>query len=151
MKHSCTSRAVAELLTQVGRLAHSRGFTGGLNPAQWMALRYFSQANESVATVMKFAEHYGSSRGTASQSISALVRKGYLARQPSRGKKSSHVLALTEAGRALIAQDPINHLIDGIEGLPDSKKPVFAESLEFLIRYLFETDRDHGDALEPSE
>ncbi|WP_041795587.1 MarR family winged helix-turn-helix transcriptional regulator [Pararhodospirillum photometricum] len=151
MKHSCTSRAVAELLTQVGRLTHSRGFTGGLNPAQWMALRYFSQANESVATVMKFAEHYGSSRGTASQSISALVRKGYLVRQPSRGKKSSHVLVLTEAGRMLIEHDPINHLIDGIEELPDAKKPVFAESLEFLIRHLFDAHSGDPDVLEPSE
>lgn len=151
MTNTTTSRAVAELLTQVGRLSHSQGFTAGLNPAQWMALRYFSQANPTVCTVMRFAEYYGSSRGTASQSISALVRKGYLVRRPSPGKKSSHVLQVTEAGRALLAQDPINHLIDGIEDLPDAKKPVFAESLELLVRHLFTHHDDDGKVMQPSE
>lgn len=151
MNTATTSRAVAELLTQVGRLSHSRGFTAGLNPAQWMALRYFSQANASVCTVMKFADYYGSSRGTASQSISALVRKGYLVRRPSQEKKSSHVLQVTEAGRALLAQDPINHLIDGIEDLPDAKKPVFAEALELLVRHMFTHDDSDGNLMQPSE
>ncbi|WP_242018888.1 MarR family winged helix-turn-helix transcriptional regulator [Phaeovibrio sulfidiphilus] len=137
MTRNASSEAIAELLTQIGRLTHSRGFTGGLNPAQWMALRYFSQANENVATVMKFADHYGTSRGTASQSISALVRKGYLTRAPSKSKKSSHVLLLTEAGLALIADDPIQGLIGGIDTLVAEQRSVLTEALEKLILYLY--------------
>ncbi|ABC23033.1 transcriptional regulatory protein [Rhodospirillum rubrum ATCC 11170] len=151
MKRTNSSKAVAELLTQIGRLSHSHGFTGGLNPAQWMALRYFGQANPSVCTVMRFADFYGSSRGTASQSISALVRKGYLVRRPSPEKKSSHILEVTDAGRVLLSQDPIKYLIRGIEGLPASKVADFAESLEILIRHLFKEGDGDDMAIEPSE
>lgn len=137
MTGNVSAQAIAELLTLVGRLSHSRGFTGGLNPAQWMALRYFSRANESVATVMKFAEHYGTSRGTASQSISALVRKGYLSRAPSKSKKSSHVLMLTETGLDLLRSDPVQGLIEGIKKLDDNHRQCVSEALEILTVHLF--------------
>ncbi len=138
MQRNQSSRAVAELLTQIGRLSHSRGFTGGLNPAQWTALRYFGQAEPSARTVMKFADYYNSSRGTASQSIAALVRKGYLARRPSPEKKSSHILDVTPIGRTMLSEDPINHLVEGIDSLSDSAVGSFAESLETLLRHFFQ-------------
>lgn len=137
MTQNVSSKAIAELLTQIGRLTHSRGFTEGLNPAQWMALRYFSQANQSVATVMKFADHYGTSRGTASQSISALVRKGYLVRKPSASKKSSHILVLTDAGRSLIADDPIHSLENGIDHLDLLQRAALSKALEVLVIHMF--------------
>ncbi|MEO5373411.1 MAG: MarR family transcriptional regulator [Alphaproteobacteria bacterium] len=140
-----SASAVAELLEQVVRIAHSRSFAAGLNPAQWTALRYFAQANESSRTVSAFARYHASSRGTASQTISALVRKGYLARGPGSGRGLSHRLLVTPTGDALLEDDPVLHLVTGIESLPTDRKYVLAETLESLVGHMFAHQRADDD------
>ena len=70
--------AVADLVAHLGRLAYSFGFTEGLTPAQWTALRYLSRANRFSRTVSAFAEFHVTTRGTASQTINGLVDRNYL-------------------------------------------------------------------------
>ena len=41
-------RALAELVEQVNRIVYGLGFSGGVNPAQWAALRYFARAPEAA-------------------------------------------------------------------------------------------------------
>ncbi|MBF0560946.1 MAG: MarR family transcriptional regulator [Alphaproteobacteria bacterium] len=134
---SVSASAVAELLEQVVRIAHGRAFAHGLNPAQWTALRYCAQANESSRTVSAFARYHATSRGTASQTISALVRKGYLTRVPGPGRGASHRLSVTLEGTRLLVSDPVNQLITGIQALPEEKGYLLAETLEGLLGHMF--------------
>lgn len=134
---SAAAAAVAELLEQVVRIAHSRAFAAGLNPAQWTALRYFARANESSRSVTAFARYHASGRGTASQTVSALVRKGYLARQALGGRGSPQRIGLTAEGQGLLIQDPVRHLIAGIEALPEGANFALAEALEVLLSHMF--------------
>ncbi|MFB6261826.1 MAG: MarR family transcriptional regulator, partial [Thiohalorhabdaceae bacterium] len=57
------------------------GASSGLTPAQWSALRFFASANRFSRTVSAFAAYNVTSRGTASQTIKALERHGYLRRE----------------------------------------------------------------------
>src|SRR5581483_1540762 len=76
------SRALVELIERLGRIAHLRGFHLNLNPAQWGALRFLARANPSARTTTVFARANGTTQGTATQTISALVRKGLVSRSP---------------------------------------------------------------------
>ena len=57
-----SARAITELVVQLGRIAHGDGYTGGLTPAQWSALRYLSRANRFSRTVSAFAEFHATTR-----------------------------------------------------------------------------------------
>lgn len=131
-----SARATAEVMAQVLRITASLAFTEGLNPAQWAALRYFAQANASARSVVAFARHHGTTKGTASQTIAALQKKGLLDRQPSREDRRSVTMNLTEHGRAILAHDPLNELAEAIAGLDTSQHDALADGLDQVLRTL---------------
>jgi DNA-binding MarR family transcriptional regulator len=91
---------------------------GGLTAAQWTALRYFSRANRLSRTVSAFAEFHLTTKGTASQTVKSLVSRDLLARAQSDRDGRSVTLNLTRAGRAVLAQDPFEALVDAVARLP---------------------------------
>lgn len=131
-----SARATAEIMAQVLRTTASLAFTEGLNPAQWSALRYFAQATPSVRSVVAFARHHGTTKGTASQTIAALLKKGLLDR--SRGERDRRTvnLELTPAGRTVLESDPLNELAAAIASLNDAHHRNLAEGLDQVLRTL---------------
>ena len=107
-----SSRGLARLIEQVGKAWYNLGYTRGLNPAQWAALRYFQESTTDWQTVTGFANFQGTTKGTASQTVAALVRKGYLNRVADKNDRRVHRLVLTLEGEALVAQDPLQALAD---------------------------------------
>ncbi|MGI9505229.1 MAG: MarR family transcriptional regulator, partial [Geminicoccaceae bacterium] len=82
----------ANLLERIGRLIRTEEQVGDLYPAQWSALRYLKRANRFSRTPMALAEYLGTTRGTISQTLIALERKGLITRQPSaRDKRSVNI------------------------------------------------------------
>ena len=136
--HEPSPRALAELVDQVNRMVHGLGFIGGLNPAQWAALRHLGRADESARTVGGLAVIQGVTAPTASETVSALVRKGYVERLPSRSDKRSHTLALTSVGRSLLEVDPLREVASALERLPDARRRALAEDLDRLLADLVE-------------
>src|ERR1700749_4781117 len=57
-------RGLARLIEQVGKAAYNLGYTPGLNPAQWAAMRYFDEATHERQTVTGFAQFQGTTKGT---------------------------------------------------------------------------------------
>src|ERR1017187_6089329 len=94
-----SARETAELLVQVGRLVQAESYDGGLNPAQWMALRFFGRANQFSRSPSAFAEFRATTRGTATQTIKSLEAGGYLVRQPSKADRRSVSLRLRSEER----------------------------------------------------
>lgn len=127
-----SARAIAELMLTLIRDVQSRAFARGLNPAQWSALRFFAEANPTMRTVTGFSQAHRSTPGTATQTIAALIRKGYLARTPLRDDRRSARLDLTEAGRALLQDDPLEALADNIRDLPAQQHLILADILGSL-------------------
>lgn len=130
------THGLARLIEQVGKAAYNLGYTPGLNPAQWAALRYFDEATIERRTVTGFAQFQGTTKGTASQTIAALVRKGYLRRIADKLDRRVHRLALTDEGLALLRADPLSELSRALETLSEPERWALAESMEKVLRQL---------------
>lgn len=128
------SRALAGLMDQICRLNDSASFVHGLNPAQWAALRFFAEANPQVRTTTAFARYHATTKGTASKSVRALERKGYLSRERSVHDGRAAILEVTEHGRRLLREDPLNDLARCMDDLSDQQRFVLAEALEAVLR-----------------
>jgi DNA-binding MarR family transcriptional regulator len=98
---------VAGLAERLGRMARTRSFSGGLNPAQWDALRYLARCNRFSNSPGAVAQFLGSTKGTVSQTVTALVRKGMVDKRRRSDRPRSVELVLTERGRRMLASDPL--------------------------------------------
>ena len=136
-----SAREVAELVVQLGRIAHGDGYTEGLTPAQWSALRYLSRANRFSRTVSAFAEFHATTRGTASQTVKGLVARGYLSRTRSRHDGRSARLEVTDNARAILARDPCEALVRAAGALPAGGRGQLATGLERLLGHLVQGRR----------
>jgi DNA-binding MarR family transcriptional regulator len=139
MQTDAEARGIALALEQVIRLHYSNSFRHGLKPAQWHALRYFDMADEGERTVTAFARHRASTMGTASTTISTLVRKGYLARSYGHGVPRNRGLHLTDKGRAMLSKDPIQAMVASLESLPASERSHLQHALDKLMNDLADT------------
>ncbi len=132
-KRAVSERAVAELIEQLGRCAYGDAFTDGLNPAQWTALRYFGRANRFSRTVSAFALYHGTTRGTASQTVKALVEKRYLRRRPVKTDQRSFRLELTAKARKFLAQDPFDDLVSAARVLSAERRISVVNGLQAIL------------------
>ena len=138
VKQDWGERVVADLIAQLGRIAHGEGFVSGLTPAQWAALRYLSRANRFSRTVSAFAEYHATTRGTASQTIKSLVNQGYLTRTRSERDGRSARLDVTEKGKTALADDPVDILIDAAGTLSSTARMSLKSALERMVRHVAE-------------
>ncbi|MCH7682158.1 MAG: MarR family transcriptional regulator [Gemmatimonadetes bacterium] len=134
-------RTIAELVGQLGRITHGDGYTEGLTPAQWSALRYLSRANRFSRTVSAFAEFHATTRGTASQTVKGLVARGYLNRTRAPRDGRSTRLEVTDNARAILARDPCEALVRAASALPPSVRDRLATGLERLLGHLVQGRR----------
>jgi DNA-binding MarR family transcriptional regulator len=131
-------RTVAELVEQLGHCACSEAFSAGLNPAQWAALRFFERANRFSRTVSAFAQYHGTTRGTASQTIRALVQKGYLLRLPTKHDQRSFRLDLTDKAQQLLGSDPFGEFVSAAGALPAAECSALAAGLRAILDQVLE-------------
>ncbi|HLG87403.1 MAG TPA: MarR family transcriptional regulator [Alphaproteobacteria bacterium] len=130
------ARALVALIERLGRIAHLRGFHANLNPAQWAALRFLARANPSARTTTGFARANGTTQGTATQTISALVRKGLVARSPDSDDRRVMRLDLTDRGLALLQEDPLDEFVLAVDAIPPERSRALAVELAELNRRL---------------
>jgi len=129
-----SARTVAELVLQLGCVTRGEGFVANLTLAQWTALRYFSRANRFSRTVSGFAEFHGTTRGTASQTIKSLMQNDYLTRKRSKSDGRSIDFTLTNKSKKLLAEDPLEALVDAASALSNSTSHTVERSLERMLR-----------------
>ena len=130
----------ANLLERIGRLARTEEQVGDLYPAQWAVLRYLSRANRFSRTPMALTKYLATTRGTMSQTIIALERKGYVDRIPSKADKRSVNVELTDAGRAKLASDPIEKLAEELSSALGGQVARLAEMLATLLREIIHSN-----------
>jgi len=128
-----SAAAIARLLEQLGRSAYGEGFSVGLNPAQWAALRYFGRANRFSRNLSAFAEYHGTTLGTASQTVRSMVEKGYLRRRVDpRDRRRQHI-SLSDAGAALLERDPLRVLSAAAEELSAAERQALATGMHRML------------------
>ncbi len=94
-----------DLVESLGRLAagerRQRAVAAGLQPVHVQALDYLRRCNRYSNTPQALADYLGLTKGTVSQSLQLLERKGLIARRPDDADRRVLRLALTAAGEAL--------------------------------------------------
>ena len=120
---------LAALLDQVARTTFGFAYGDGLNPAQWGALRYYAKAGPGARTVNDFVRFQGTTQGTASRTIGALVAKGLLARREDDRDRRRARLDVTPAGLALLESDPLLILAEALATLAPDRRAAVADGL----------------------
>ncbi len=104
---------IRSLLNRLARLDAGEGWAGDLNPTQRDALDYLARANRFSRSPSHVAEYLDTTRGTMSQTLKALVRKGYLNEKRSSIDKRVVSFMLTDLGRKTTSDiNIINHGLD---------------------------------------
>ena len=82
---------------------------GGLNPAQAQALTLLAGRGTLGLRIKEVASHLGVSQPTVTDTMAALERKGFIARQVDPGDARATIVRATDAGRqalAAVASEP---------------------------------------------
>ncbi len=120
------------LLERIGRLLAQQDWQQDLNPAQRSALAYLSRANRFSRSPSQVADYLMATRGTVSQTLKALARKGLVQETPVAGDKRSIVYEVTEAGWA--AQRSEGPLDAALSNLTEKQAHGLGERLEGLLQ-----------------
>jgi DNA-binding MarR family transcriptional regulator len=96
-----SSASLESEATPFTRLMRAGEHEGGLNPAQWEALRYLSRANRFSNSPIALTRFLGSTKGTISQTIEALERKGFITKGPreNEGRWNPRMMLLHQTTR----------------------------------------------------
>jgi DNA-binding MarR family transcriptional regulator len=109
---SKTHLRLRPLIERLARLAMAEDWSGDINPTQMAALRYLARANQYSRAPSHVAEYLGSTRGTVSQTLLALERKGLITEIRSQTDRRRTSYDLTPTGRAITDRpDPIDSLL----------------------------------------
>ena len=122
---------IRTLISRLARLEGAETWGDALNPAQIAALEYLSRANRFSRAPSHVAEYLGTTRGTMSQTLKALMRKGYVSETRSDADKRSIRYDLTAEGSAVLARSTA--LANAIEALPERDRLMLSESLSTLL------------------
>ena len=129
MKNDTLVRIKA-LLDRIARVSASQDWLDNLNPAQRGALTYLSNANQFSRAPSHVAEYMCTTRGTASQTLKALERKGLVSQSQSSADKRSISYEMTAEGRKVIDSD--NELDEVLSAIDQKEGAALAGTLEKL-------------------
>ncbi|MEQ1785236.1 MAG: MarR family transcriptional regulator [Hyphomonadaceae bacterium] len=130
------SSVVARLLEQTARAVYEARGPKAIHAGQWAVLRYLAKAGRQARTVGGVATYLGVTHAPASRAVASLARKDYVTVKPDPEDRRVRRVELTEAGRALLDQDPVHKLTDAIGALSAEKRKDLAAMLETLYARL---------------
>ena len=120
---------LAALMEQTVRSMYDKRGPHEIHPGQWSALRFLARAGEEARTVNGLATYLGVTPAPASRAAAALLKRGFVTQEPHPKDRRSHILTLTEAGRAALAQDPIARLANAVGALDGESRRAVTRAL----------------------
>jgi len=110
----------------------------GLQPVHFQVLNFLARANKHSDTPAAVANYLGMTRGTVSQSLIILEKKGYIEKRPDNKDKRVVHLRLRPEGAEVLKQARPSDLFDGATSIlrssenPPSDTNVFQQALTAL-------------------
>jgi len=134
-----SAKQIHEYLERLSNLlrneARSTGAKYGLLPIQIEALHYLSICNRYSDTPMGVTEYLGQTKGTVSQSLKVLERKGFLSKKADNNDKRSTRLQVSKSGRKLLDKEiPAPLFINACEHLDTESQFQIIHKLQELLR-----------------
>ena len=140
-----TISAISRLFELAARSLHSAGFSGGLYPAQWTALRYFATVAPSERTSAKLARFQQVAVGSVTRTVRTLIAKGLVSEGRSAGHHRSKQLDLTAAGVSMLALDPLLALDTELSTLSQRDARILGMALARIISALHAKGEDEQE------
>jgi len=123
----------AQAVERIARLVRERENEAGLQPAQWEALRCLAASNRFSRSPSAVAVWLATTRGTASQTLMALERKGLVSRAGDPDDRRASRLELTDAGQAMLDRDPLASVAASVARLPPLHAVALGQSLAQVL------------------
>ncbi|MGV6811510.1 MAG: MarR family winged helix-turn-helix transcriptional regulator [Brevirhabdus sp.] len=133
-----------EQLDRLSRLTAAFNRRDDLNATQMAALTYLATAEGAARKPSKVAEYLAATRGTVSQTLKALKRKGLLLEKPSASDGRSVEYTLSAKGRKVV--DAAHPLLAVLSDIPAKDRKALGLALDALVLRLLEA---RGEAPEP--
>ncbi len=109
----------------------------GLQPVHVQVLEYLAECNRFSNTPIAVTEYLGLTKGTVSQTLQVLVRKGYIEKQPDKDDGRVVRLMLLEKGQQLLDTiHPNDVLKDAEQAISKTKFSSINEALAATLREL---------------
>ena len=128
-------QSLAVLLERLTRLLQNDAHRDGLKPTQWEALRYLDRANRFSRTPGAVTAYLGTTKGTVSQTLSVLERKGLIRKTPLPSDRRNVRLSLTGKGRSQLERDPLRDLDAAAAALGARSRGATRGGLETLLQH----------------
>lgn len=128
----------SELLSRLARLIAADGHDQRLRPVQWQAMRFLAMANRFSRTPRGLTAWLGQTKGSVSQTINALVRKGLVSRGGDDTDRRVVRLTLTDAGERLVqsAQPVASEVLNALD---ENEREQFGKLIDKSLRATLET------------
>ena len=126
-------RQVAWTLERLARVMRARDHEGGLTPAQREALRYLARANRFSRSPGALTRYLGATKGTISQTVMALERKGYISKLARGDGRRTVMLALTGRAQDILAEDAWTGMAAAAQRLGGKTRRRLHKGLEELL------------------
>jgi DNA-binding MarR family transcriptional regulator len=133
--HDTNSFRLFERISILLEAEERKGCTArGLKLVHARILDYLAQCSSHSDTPLAVADYLGLTKGTVSQSISLLERKGYLHKTPDSEDKRVVHLSLSTMGRALLAElKPLNIFAQADQLLATQQVKTVGEALNSVL------------------
>jgi DNA-binding MarR family transcriptional regulator len=123
-----------ELLERLARLQAADDWADDLNPTQWTALSFLARANRFSRAPSQVADYLAATRGTVSQTLKALARKGLVREVASAADRRSISYEVTPDGRSALARE--RAMGAALAALPAARVAALADGLSDLVAAL---------------
>lgn len=123
---------IRALINRLARIDASSIWTGDINPSQRAALEYLAQANRFSRAPSHVADYLGTTRGTMSQTLKALLQKGYVEEERLAGDRRSISYFLTKKGQEAVSDSMMISAVLG--SLDPGERNMLRNGLESLLR-----------------
>lgn len=124
---------IPDMVSMLARVPYAGIQSASLTSTQWSVLRFLARANRFSRTVSGIAAYQATTRGTASQLVKTLETKGLVVRTPDARDRRSARLDLTDEGRTLLADDPMDTLVQAAANLSDTDRQMLTVTLRRLM------------------
>ncbi len=133
-----TPESLSALFEQASRMIHGMGHAGGLTSAQWVALRYFSEASPFNRTMASLARFQGLSVTPIGRTVRNLIERGYVERFPNPRSKRADLIILTDEGKRKLTEDPYRQLIGIMSKIPPGDRTATAKTIKTVLEEIKE-------------
>ena len=126
------NKRIKEMIDRLGRINAADEWGEDINPTQQTALSYLARANRFSRSPSQVAEFMTATRGTVSQTLKVLARKGLITEFRSQLDKRSISYSITEKGKALLQKTTAIEI--AVSLLNDDETSLLLGGLETLMR-----------------